>query len=75
MLKPNITFFIKVDAKIAHERKNELPVRSIEEINIAYGKLSKQLKNFKIISNVNFDKAQKDLTKNYIIYISERVVI
>jgi thymidylate kinase len=73
--KPNQVFFIKVDAQKAHDRKKELPVKSIEEINGNYDLLSKSLKNFDVIYNDDLHKAYNKLRVNFIKTISSQMII
>lgn len=73
--KPNQVFFIKVDAQKAHDRKKELPVKSIEEINYKYDLLSKSLKNFDVVYNDDLDQAYSELRINFIKTISLQVII
>lgn len=72
--KPNKIFFIKVDAQSAHDRKKELSVKAIEEINSEYDNLSQRINNFIIIPNINFEEAKNNLIKNYILLITNKLV-
>jgi thymidylate kinase len=71
--KPNKIFFIKVDPQEAHNRKKELPVKMIAEINNKYEVLSHQLENFVVIPNENLKKAYSDFIKNIILVITHNV--
>ena len=71
--KPNQVFFIKVDAQKARDRKKELPLKSIEDINRKYDLLSGSLKNFHVIHNDNLDQAYNLLRVNFIKLITLKV--
>ena len=71
--KPNRVFFIKADAKKAYDRKKELPVKSIEDINNNYDLLSKSLNIFDVIHNDNLDQAYNILRVKFIKSITLKI--
>lgn len=71
--KPNRVFFIKADANKAYDRKKELPVKSIEDINNNYDLLSKSLNIFDVIKNDNLDKAYNILRVKFIELITIKI--
>ncbi|WP_179318037.1 hypothetical protein [Winogradskyella helgolandensis] len=71
--KPNQVFFIKVDAQEAYDRKKELPVQSIEEINQNYENLSTTLKHFDIINNDNLEEAYGNVRISFINKITKKI--
>jgi hypothetical protein len=73
--KPNKIFFIKVDAQSAHDRKKELPVNIIDEINSKYDRLTLKFQNFKIVPNIDLEKAYSTFRHNFIIVITKKVKI
>ena len=73
--KPNKIFFVSVDSKVAYKRKKELPINVIKNINFEYYNLSKKLKNFDIISNIDLESTKNIVIKKYILLITNQINI
>lgn len=68
--RPDRVFFIQVDAKEAHRRKQELPEESIQKINDAYAVLMHRFPYFVGVPNINLASAQHEITKQMILAIT-----
>lgn len=71
--KPNKVCFIKVDAVEAHNRKQELPIEMIEQINTKYDSLANKFEYFTVIPNDNIEKSYSAFLNNFITTITKEV--
>ncbi len=73
--KPNNVFFIKVNPIEAHNRKKELPVHTIKDINDKYDRLTDKFDYFSIIKNDEIDRSYGEFIRKFIICITHEVKV